>query len=92
MKSWREETKACSEKWKTIPEEIEVVVERQKVPDEEAAVETIRAVEDRYEDQQLALGYWNPWKGRSRTKLYKEPLKDGCSGTDYRRSRNSTTA
>jgi hypothetical protein len=56
MKSWQEETKACAEKRKAIPEEIEVVSERQKVPNEEAAVETIGALEDRYGDRHVVVG------------------------------------
>jgi hypothetical protein len=92
VKSWQEETKACPEKWEAIPEQMEFVAEHQKVPNEEATVETIGAVEDRYEDQQPALGYQNPWEGSSRAILYKEPLGDRRSGTDDGHGRNSTTA
>jgi hypothetical protein len=38
------------------PEEIESESEHQGVPKEEAAVETIGALEDRYVDQHLAVG------------------------------------
>jgi hypothetical protein len=41
----------CPEKREAIPEEGEVIVEYQKVPNEEAAVETIRKLEDRSRDQ-----------------------------------------
>jgi hypothetical protein len=47
MKSWREEMKACPEKRDAIPEETDVAAERQKIPKEEAVVETIGAMKDR---------------------------------------------
>lgn len=45
-KTWREEMKACPEKREAIPDEIGVVAERQEVPNEEAAVETVGKLED----------------------------------------------
>jgi hypothetical protein len=60
MNSWREETKACPEKREAIPEEIEAVAERQKVPNEEAAVVAIGVPKDPSDDQRSAVGYRNP--------------------------------
>jgi hypothetical protein len=80
--------KACPEKWEAISEEIEFIVERQKVPIEEPTEETIGAVEDRYEDQQPALGYRNPWEGSSRSMF----LSGRRSGTDDGCNQNSTMA
>jgi hypothetical protein len=53
--------KACLEKMETTdleanPEKIENESEHQEVPNEESAVETIRALEDRYGDWHLAIG------------------------------------
>jgi hypothetical protein len=62
MKSWQEEMKACTEKRDAIPEEGSVIVEHQKVLNEEAAVETTGALEDRSGDQLLIMGYKNPQK------------------------------
>jgi hypothetical protein len=42
-----------------IPEEVEVIAELQKVPKEEAKVDTARAWEDRLEDQRLVVVCWN---------------------------------
>jgi hypothetical protein len=56
--------KACPEKREAIPEEGEVIVVHQKVPNEEAAVETIGVLEDRSGDQRLIMGYKNPQKRR----------------------------
>jgi hypothetical protein len=61
--SWREETKACPEQQEGIQRK-EIIVSSQKFPNKEASVETIRAMEDRSGDQQLAVGYQNPWKRR----------------------------
>jgi hypothetical protein len=85
MKVWHEEIKASQEPWRTYikigleevkaldleasPEEVEVVVEHQKAPDEEAAMETIGALEDRYGDRCLTvrcrrqLKKWNQGDG-----------------------------
>jgi hypothetical protein len=38
------------------PEETEAVVERQEIQNEEAAVGTFRALEDRYGDRHVAVG------------------------------------
>jgi hypothetical protein len=55
MKSRREETMACPEKRKAVPEEIEVITERQKVPNKEAAEEVIEVLMDRSEEQRPAV-------------------------------------
>jgi hypothetical protein len=47
------------------PEEVEVIAENQEVPNEEVAVETIRALEDQYGDQHLALGHCQQLKKRT---------------------------
>jgi hypothetical protein len=52
------------------------VAERQEVANEETAVETILAQEDRARDQQPAVGYRN---GGPKT-MYEEPLKMGAPG------------
>jgi hypothetical protein len=57
------------------PEDIEAIAERQKVPNEEAAVEAIGALEDRYGDLRLPVRcrIWpkkrNQGNGSSRQKL-----------------------
>jgi hypothetical protein len=48
----------------TVPEEIEVVVAHQEIPNEEAPLETIRVLKDQCGDQRLAKGYWNAKKWR----------------------------
>lgn len=48
--TWKQEQEASQEG-------VEALTEHQEVPNKEAAVETIRAQEDRYGDQQLALVY-----------------------------------
>jgi hypothetical protein len=70
---------ACLEKEEANLEEIEVVVERQKVLNEEAAMETIGALMDRYGDRHLAVGCRRNLKkrtqgdGGSRQKLAAAP-------------------
>jgi hypothetical protein len=59
-----QETKAWPEKWVEISEETEVSAEGQRIPNREATVETIRAMEVRSGGQQLAVGYHNPRKIR----------------------------
>jgi hypothetical protein len=44
---------------------LEVTAEQQDVPKEEAAVETIRAVVDWYENRHLAIGHIQRWKKRT---------------------------
>jgi hypothetical protein len=44
------------------PGEIEAIVEHQKIPNKEAAVETVGALKDRSRDQELAVEYQNPLK------------------------------
>jgi hypothetical protein len=68
------------------PEEIEALAGRQEMPNKEAAVETMGALEDRSGDQQQAVGYRNPRKRRT-----KDPVKDGRSRRDVGRSRSATT-
>jgi hypothetical protein len=41
---------ACPGKRKEVPEEIEVVVENQEVPNKEATLEMVRALKDQSED------------------------------------------
>jgi hypothetical protein len=64
MDSFQEEMKAmletCLEKMELNPEGIKAVAEHQDVPNEEAAVETVRALEDQSGDQQLAVGCCSP--------------------------------
>jgi hypothetical protein len=45
----------CLEERETIPEETEDVAECQKVPNKEAEVDAIRALEDQYGCQHLAI-------------------------------------
>jgi hypothetical protein len=47
MKSWREETKLCPQKWQANAEGKKAVAERQEVPNDWAATEMIGAVKDR---------------------------------------------
>jgi hypothetical protein len=47
-------------------EEIGAVAELQEVPNEKAAMETVRALEDRSGDQLPAVGYRNPLNGRTK--------------------------
>jgi hypothetical protein len=59
MKSWQEEMKTCIVEVQAMdlganPEEKETVVERQKVPTEEATVKTIRALKMQHGDWHLA--------------------------------------
>jgi hypothetical protein len=37
------------------PEELKSIVEHQEVPEEEAAVKTVRALKEQYENQHLAV-------------------------------------
>jgi hypothetical protein len=66
---------ACLEKMETNPKEKEAVEEQQEVPKNEAAVETIEALEDRYGDGHLAVGRrrqpkkWTQGDGGSRQKF-----------------------
>jgi hypothetical protein len=56
MKVRREATEAYPEKTGANPEEMKAVAEHQEVPKEEAAVETIGALGDRYRDRHLDVG------------------------------------
>jgi hypothetical protein len=47
---------ACLEKMKANPGELQSVAMHQKVPNEEAMVETIGALEEQYGDRHLAVG------------------------------------
>jgi hypothetical protein len=60
-----DKTEDCMEKMEENPEEIDAVMEHQEDPNEEAAVETIRAFVDRSGDQQPFVGYQNPLKRRT---------------------------
>jgi hypothetical protein len=52
------------------PEEVEVVAEHQKGPNEEATVDTSRALEDRYGDWcRRQLKKWNQGDGGSHQKV-----------------------
>jgi hypothetical protein len=62
IKTGLEERKATS--LEANQAEIEAIAEHQEVPNEEAAMETIRALEDRSGDHQPAVGYRNPLKRR----------------------------
>jgi hypothetical protein len=57
METGLEEVKAMD--LEANPEEIDAVAEHQEVPNKEAAVETIGALEDQSGDQQLAVEYQN---------------------------------
>jgi hypothetical protein len=66
-----EEMEVCLEKTKATdleanPEEIEPESVYQKVPNEEAAVETVGTQEGRSEDQRPTMVYRNPKKRRTR--------------------------
>jgi hypothetical protein len=70
----QEATEACLEKAKANPErskaglqEMEVVAEHQKVPKEEAAVETIGALKEWYGGRQLAIGRRRRQKKRTQS-------------------------
>jgi hypothetical protein len=73
-----EEVKAtlesCLEKMELIPEEVEVVAERQKVPNEEA-VEAIGAPEDRLGDQRPGMRCRNPLKRRTKDDVVRRTPK-----------------
>jgi hypothetical protein len=58
--------KAYLEKREALSEVVEATKELRKVPNEEAAVENIRALEDRSRNQRLAVVYQNPQKRRAR--------------------------
>jgi chromosome segregation ATPase len=64
-------------------EKSEGVAVRHEVHDEEAAMDTIGAPEDRSMDEEPDVGYRNPRKKRTKTMLYEEPLKDECWRQDY---------
>jgi hypothetical protein len=60
--AWRKQTTACQEATEVYPEEMEAnpeeiksVVEHQDGPKEEAEVDTINSLEDRYEDRRLVV-------------------------------------
>jgi seryl-tRNA synthetase len=55
MKSWREETKAYTEKQEANPEGMRSAAEHPEVPKEEAAVKIVRALKKRYGDWNLAV-------------------------------------
>jgi hypothetical protein len=69
MKAGHEELNTTSEvsidKMEANPDEMEAVVEHQKFPNEEVAVEIIGALKDCSGDQQQAVGYRNPLKRRT---------------------------
>jgi hypothetical protein len=75
MDAWIEETEACVRKMEANREKPDAVPEHQEVPNEEAAVETIGALQDRYGERHLAVGRrWQPKEriqgdGASRQKL-----------------------
>lgn len=58
-----QEMKSYPEKREAIPEG-EVIAQHQKVPNEEAAADTIRALEDRSGDHQLLMVFKYPQKRR----------------------------
>jgi hypothetical protein len=74
------------------PEEIEPVAEHQEVPNEEAALETIRIREDRSGDQRPTVGSRNPLKRRTNDNVVQGTLKDRRSGRDVGHSRNAIMA
>jgi soluble cytochrome b562 len=68
---WLEEKKeggkemtAYQEAMEAYSEKIKSLVEHQEVPEEEAAVETLGTLEDRYGDRHLAAGRRRPAKKR----------------------------
>jgi hypothetical protein len=75
MMACHEAMEAYPEKMKANPKEMESVAEHQDVPNEEAAVETIVALQDRYGNWCLAAGCrqqlkkWAQGDGGSRQKL-----------------------
>jgi hypothetical protein len=91
MKSQTEETKDRPEKRKAIAEELEVVTERQQVPNKEAAVEIIGVVKDRSGDQWPAVGCRYPLKRRTKENVLCGKPK-GLSRRDVWRSRYATVA
>jgi hypothetical protein len=63
------------------PEELEPEFEHQEVPNEEAAVESVRA-QDLLEDQQPAMVFWNPQKRQTRSDGYEEMEGPGMQQWD----------
>jgi hypothetical protein len=62
MKDGRKEMMVDQEAMEAYPEKIKSLVEHQEVPKEEAVVETLKALEDRYGDLDLAAGHLRPLK------------------------------
>jgi hypothetical protein len=63
------------------PEETEAVAELQEIPNDEAAVQTIRTLKDRSEDLQPAVGYRNPRKKRTKDDVVPGTPEGRTSGT-----------
>jgi hypothetical protein len=61
--------------------ESDAVVDHQEVPNGQAAVETVGALEDRSGDQRPARRYQNTLKRRFKDNVVLETPKDGCSRT-----------
>jgi hypothetical protein len=59
------EMKARREATEAYPEEMKFIVEHQEVAEEEAAMETVGALEDRHKDRYLAVGRCRQLKKRT---------------------------